>query len=165
MPARPDPVAPADDGARALARGLLLQARHAALAVIDPEIGGPGISRIGFGLDATGLPVALISALSQHWTALRANPQAALMLGDPGPKGDPLTHPRLMIRAHARFIMRDTPDHATLRAAWLRQHPKAALYVDFTDFAFVRFTPQSALLNAGFGKAFRLTPEDLAPAP
>jgi putative heme iron utilization protein len=48
-----------------------------------------------------------------------------------------------------------------LRAHWLKGHPKAALYIDFADFAFVRLTPESALLNGGFGRAFRLSPEDL----
>ena len=43
--AKPDPVAAADDAARALARQLLAQANHAALAWIDPETGAPGISR------------------------------------------------------------------------------------------------------------------------
>lgn len=38
-----------------------------------------------------------------------------------------------------------------------------ALATDLPDFAFVRLVPQSALLNGGFGRAFRLEPQDLAP--
>ena len=97
--------------------------------------------------------------------ALRAHPDCALMLGDPGAKGDPLTHPRLMLRARARFVAADDPGRAALRAHWLKGHPKAALYVDFADFAFVHLQPLSALLNAGFAKAYRLTPDDLCAAP
>ncbi|MBT9247549.1 pyridoxamine 5'-phosphate oxidase family protein [Gemmobacter fulvus] len=160
-PAR-DPVQPADAQARALAQGLLHAARHAALAVTDPETGTPGISRIAFGLDPQGLPLTLISRLAAHHAALSAHPVAAVMVGDPGDKGDPLTHPRLMIRVQAELLLRDHADHAALRAHWLVSHPKAQLYVDFPDFSFVRLRPLSALLNGGFGRAHRLAPDDLA---
>ena len=148
----------------ALALDLLVGARHAALAVIDPGSGTPGISRIALGLDPDGLPLSLISTLARHTAALRANPAAALMVGEPGPRGDPLTHPRLMIEVRASFPDRTAPDYALLAGHWLDRHPKAKLYIDFTDFALVRLTPVAALLNGGFGKAFRLTPDDLRPA-
>jgi putative heme iron utilization protein len=154
---RRDPFHPADDAGRALARVLLEQATTAALAYADAE--GPGISRIALGLDATGIPLTLISALSAHFTALRDNPACALLVGEAGDKGDPLNHPRLMLRARAEFL--DGSSHADLRDLWLQRHPKAKLYIDFTDFAFVRLHPLSAVLNAGFGKAMRLTTEDL----
>ena len=159
-PVAPNPVATADAEARALARGLM-QAHHAALAYVDAESQTPGISRIAFGLDADGVPMALVSGLAPHTAALRANPACAVMLGEPGEKGDPLTHPRLMIRAMAAFVAGDDPQRAGLRAHWLKGHPKATLYIDLPDFAFVRLLPQSALLNGGFGKAFRFTAEDL----
>ena len=161
MPKPFDPVAPADPEACAQARTLMQTAPHAALAWTDPATGTPGISRIAFGLDTQGLPVTLISALAPHCDALRAHPDCAIMLGEPASKGDPLTHPRLMLRARAQFVAPDDPARPDLRAHWLKGHPKAALYIDFTDFAFVRLHPLSALLNAGFARAFRLTPEDL----
>lgn len=163
MPTRPDPVQPADAEARSLAQSLLATARHAALAWTDPETGTPGISRIAFGLCPQGGPLTLISGLAPHRAALQAQPLAAVMLGDPGPKGDPLTHPRLMLRIRAVEVPRSAPDHAAIRAHWLQHHPKSTLYVDFPDFAFVRLIPQSALLNGGFARAFRLAPEDLSP--
>ncbi|MDB5665952.1 pyridoxamine 5-phosphate oxidase [Cypionkella sp.] len=146
---RPDLVADADLEARRLALSLM-QAKHAALAWTDPQSLTPGISRIAYGLDESGIPTALISGLAPHTQALRANPACALMLGEPGDK-----------RAHAEFVAADDPARATLRAHWLKGHPKTTLYVDLPDFAFVRLVPQSALLNAGFGKAFSLTPQDL----
>ncbi len=85
------------------------------------------------------------------------------MVGDPGARGDPLIHPRLMVKARADFVAREGEDHAALRLHWLSRHPKAKLYIDFADFAFVRLVPVSALLNAGFGKAFRMEPGDLVP--
>jgi putative heme iron utilization protein len=162
---RPDPVAAADAEARQLAQALLRDCSHAALAWTDPATQTPGISRIAYGLDPRGFPLTLMSALAPHFAALRAHPDCALMLGDPGAKGDPLTHPRLMLRARARFVAADDPGRAALRAHWLKGHPKAALYVDFADFAFVHLQPLSALLNAGFAKAYRLTPDDLCAAP
>lgn len=161
MPQKTDPVTPADDAARSMAHGLLTAARHGALAVTDPATGTPGISRIALGLTPAGTPLTLISALAPHHAALAAHPVAALMVGEPGPKGDPLTHPRLMIRVTAHFIARDSADHASQRAHWLATHPKSALYIDFADFALVRLEPLSALLNGGFGRAHRLTAEDL----
>ena len=147
------PVAAADDEARTLARRLM-DAKHAALAYSDAE--GPGISRIAFGLDAGGCPLTLVSGLAAHTAALRDNPACAVMLGDPAAKGDPLTHPRLMLRVQAEFVAKESQrDH------WLKGHPKAALYIDFTDFVFIRLRPVSALLNGGFGKAWRLAPEDV----
>lgn len=152
---RPELIAAADPEARSLARGLI-GANHAALAYLDPATQTPGISRIALGLCPEGWPLTLISELAPHTAALRANPAAAVMVGDVGDKGDPLTHPRLMIRVKAAFLPKDD-----LRDHWLAHHPKAKLYVDFTDFSFVRMQPISALLNAGFARAFRLTPEEL----
>lgn len=161
MSQRPDPVRDADAEGRAQARALLEHARFGALAYTDPETGTPAISRIAVGLDDQGQPLTLISQLSAHHAGLSAQPLAALMVGEPGPKGDPLTHPRLMIRVEARFLGRDDPAHPAIRARWLKDHPKSALYIDFADFGFVRLQPVAAFLNGGFGKAMRLAPQDL----
>lgn len=157
-----DPVQPADAAALEQARGLMQAARHAALAYTDPETRTPGISRIAFGLGPEGGPVTLISALAPHFAALRANPACAVLVGEPGPKGDPLTHPRLMLQTVARFVASDDPARPALRAHWLHGHPKSTLYVDFADFAFVTLTVTAALLNGGFGRAYRIPPDLLA---
>nr|MDA3889542.1 pyridoxamine 5-phosphate oxidase [Allgaiera sp.] len=165
MSAPPSPIRPTDDTARALSLSLLHAARFAALAVTDPSGAGPMISRIALALTPSGAPMSLISSLAAHSAALRADPRAAVLVGEPGPKGDPLTHPRLSLQATARFIDRESAEHATLRAHYLSQRPKAALYADFADFSFVVFAPTGAALNGGFGKAFLLTPDDLRPSP
>lgn len=54
-----------------------------------------------------------------------------------------------------------SPARARLRDHWLQGHPKAALYVDFADFAFVRYTIASARLNGGLARAWRLSPADM----
>lgn len=157
------PIRPTDDGARRLARGLIDDARLAALAVLDPGSGAPVVSRVALSTDGAGMPVTLISDLSQHTAALRANPVCSLLVGEPGPKGDPLTHPRLTIQARADFVARGDARHDALRTRYLSTHPKAKLYVDFADFHFVRLVPDAAFLNGGFGKAYRLSAADLAP--
>ena len=161
-PDAPDPVRPTDDEARALARRLMEEARHGALGVLDPATGAPHVTRVAVGL-ADGAPLTLISALSHHTRALAADPRCSLLLGEPGPRGDPLTHPRLTLLARAAFVASDDPARPALRAGWLARHPKAKLYMDFADFAFVRLRPEGAHLNGGFGRAYRLVASDLAP--
>lgn len=156
----PDPVRPADDAARVLARGVARDARFGALGVIDPATGGPMVTRVAALWDtgaAGPSALILVSDLSLHTAALGRNPACSLLLGEPRPKGDPLTHPRLTLMAQAR-----PADKAALRAAWLATHPKAALYYDFADFRLLRLVPHSAYLNGGFGRAWRLAPADLA---
>lgn len=160
---RPDPVAPADDDARSLARDLLARARHAALAVSEAATGTPFVSRIALGLAPSGVPLTLVSGLAVHTPALRADPRCAFLVGEPGARGDPLTHPRLTVRARARFIARDSAEHAALRDHWLTGHPKSRLYIDFPDFSLVLLEQVSAVLNGGFARAYALTPADLLP--
>lgn len=160
MTTRPDPVQPADEEARALARQLL-SLGHAALSYLEADRAAPAISRISFGRAPDVGFVTLMSALAPHHAGLRAHPTCAVMLGEPGDKGDPLTHPRLMMTAEARFVAPDSADRADLHSAWLARYPKSKLYIDFADFSFVRLKPVRALLNAGFARAFRLEPHDL----
>jgi hypothetical protein len=152
------PIRPTTDEARALARRLLLEARHGALGVLDPRTGGPMVSRVAVGLWA-GKPLILVSSLAAHAEALRADPRCSLLLGEPG-RGDPLAHPRLTLLARV-----EEADKAALRAAWLAGHPKSALYYDFADFALLRLRVGEAHLNGGFGRAFRLGPDDLGAPP
>ncbi|MEX5729888.1 putative heme iron utilization protein [Rhodovulum iodosum] len=156
------PLLPTDDAARKLARSLIAGARFGALGVLDPETGDPFVSRVAVGADAAGQPLTLVSELSAHTAALRANSACSLLLGEPGPKGDPLTYPRITLQARAHFVPRSTADHAALREDYLLSHPKAQLYVDFADFSFVRLVPHRALLNGGFGKAYGLSAADFA---
>ncbi|WP_417742121.1 HugZ family protein [Salipiger sp.] len=157
-----DPIRPTDDEARALARELIATARFAALGVTDPETGTPMVSRVSVVPGPDGLPLSLVSDLALHATALKADPSCALLLGEPGAKGDPLTHPRLSLQGGAHFIRHGEAGHADLAAHYLTLQPKAKLYIGFADFSLLRFEIRRGLLNGGFGKAFVLTPEDLA---
>ncbi|MFZ5963308.1 HugZ family protein [Thalassococcus sp. BH17M4-6] len=156
-----DPIRPTDDDARALARDLIRDARFGALAVTDPDTGTPMISRIAVVPGPDGLPLSLVSDLSHHTRALKADPACALLLGEPGDKGDPLTHPRLSLQARARFQRHGEDGHAALAAHYLTQQPKAKLYIGFADFSLLRFDITAGHLNGGFGKAYTLSPADL----
>ncbi|REC55385.1 HugZ family protein [Rhodosalinus sediminis] len=156
------PIRETDEEARALARRLIDEARHGALGVRDPETGHPVVSRVAVATDAAGAPVSLVSDLSHHTQALTRDPACSLLLGEPGARGDPLTHPRITLIATARFLRRGEDEHEALAERYLRQQPKAKLYIGFGDFGFLRFEVTRALLNGGFGKAYALTPADLA---
>ena len=156
---RRDPIRPTTDEARALARHLLVEARHGALAVLDPETGFPHVTRVAVGHDGAAALV-LVSTLSHHTKALLTDPRCSLLVGEPGPKGDPLTHPRLTLQARA-----EAADKAAHRLGWLAVHPKTTLYYDFADFLLLRLVPFAAHLNGGFGQAFRLTAQDLRDPP
>ena len=142
------------------ARSLLAVARHGALATLAPEDGHPMVTRIGIAVLPDGMPVTLVSELAGHTPALRADPRCAVMVGEPG-KGDPLAHPRLTLKCRAEAIERGSAAHGAAREVYLAAHRKARLYVDFTDFLFVRLVPEGASYVAGFGAAYRLAGADL----
>jgi hypothetical protein len=152
------PIRETDDGARALAKGLIRTARHATLATLEAETGAPFASLVSTATDIDGSPLILTSKLSGHTRNLEANPRASFLFHTPG-KGDPLAHPRITVFATAKPVDRD--GGARIRRRFLARQPKAELYVDFGDFAFWRFTLERASLNGGFGKAYDLSAADL----
>ncbi len=155
MNERTDRTRPPTEEARDLAQRLLAEARHGALGVIDPENASPLVTRVAVSWNGTEVLI-LVSDLSTHTRALLNNPAASLLVGEPGAKGDPLSHPRLSVLAQAKPI-----EKAAERAGWLAKHPKSKLYFDFADFRLFGLLPSAALLNGGFGEAFRLSPDDL----
>lgn len=155
---KPSPLRETDDEARDLARSLINGARFGALAVRAPETGDPVVTRIALVPSPEGLPLTLISELSPHTAALAAHPRCSILIGEPGDKGDPLTHPRLTLIADAKRA-----DKAALRSHYLSAYPKATLYYDFTDFHLMELVPVTGFLNGGFGKAYELAADDMLP--
>ncbi len=150
-----DPIRPTDTEARTLARTIIDGAYFGALGVLDD--GNPLVTRVAIATDDDGCPFTLVSDLSLHTRCLRKHDSASLLLGEPGPRGDPLTHPRLTLSVRATFVDK-TQDRVE---RYLAHQPKAKLYIDFTDFHFISLAPLQGYLNGGFGKAFRLTAGDL----
>lgn len=156
MPDPKETIRQTDDEAIRLGRTLIRLARHGALAVVEPGSGAPLASRVAVATDHDGAPVILVSTLAAHTGALLADPRCSLLLGEPG-KGDPLAHPRISIACRARRIERDDPRRERIARRFLARNPKARLYADFPDFAFVRLEPDGASLNGGFARAYVLT--------
>jgi putative heme iron utilization protein len=154
-----DVLQPVDRDARRLAKTLTRTARFAALASLESSDGHPAVSRVSIVTAMNGDVGFLISGLAGHFGNLEADQRCSLLIGEPG-KGDPLAHPRLTLIGRARKLI-DGSARAHFRARFLMRHPKSALYADFADFAFWQFAVARASLNAGFGKAFALTPADL----
>lgn len=153
---------PVDETVRMQAKRMLRLARFAALGSLAGSGGWPMVTRVSLATLIDGAPVFLTSTLSAHTAALAADGRCSLLLGEPG-RGDPLAHPRMTLFGIAEALARGTPAEADARRRFLARHPKAALYADFEDFGFWKITPSRADFNGGFGKAHRLTAEDLAP--
>jgi heme oxygenase (biliverdin-IX-beta and delta-forming) len=155
-----NPIQPTDNTACELAQNLLSDAKFAALAVVLAD-GSPLVTRVAFGQSNSGQPLTLISGLAAHTRALQVNPVCSVLIGEPGPKGDPLIHPRLSLQATVEFIHHQSDPFKEMAAHYLRDHPKAKLYLGLTDFSFALFNVNKGHLNAGFGKAYTLTPSDM----
>lgn len=158
--ARKDVLRAVDDAARKQAQSLLGAARFGALATLDPRDGRPVATRVGVATDADGTPVIFVSALAAHTAALRADRRCSLLLGEAG-KGDALAHPRITLACDARELARGSGDWQRIEARYLEHLPKAKLYSALPDFTYFRLEVASASLNAGFGKAYALTRDDI----
>lgn len=155
-----DVIRETDAEAIRLAKTLLRSARFGAIAVLDPESGGPLASRVGVATDIDGAPLILVSLLAAHTRALLADARCSLLLGEPG-KGDPLAYPRISISCKAFRLEKETAERTRAQRRYLNRHPKAKLYVGLGDFSFFRLEPGGASLNGGFGKAYLLDRGDL----
>ena len=148
-----------EEGIR-LARKLLRTARYGALATLEPGTGAPFASRVATATEVGGDPVILVSQLSGHTGAILADPRCSLLLGEPG-SGDPLAHARITLMCRAERLERGAPENDEAERRYLNRHPKAKLYAGFKDFSFFRLRIESASLNGGFAKAYRLDRDDI----
>lgn len=146
-----EPVQPAFDHA-GMVRELLSGARHGTLGTLTPE-GAPFTSLVALARDGSFRPVIITSHLSGHTGHMERDQRVSLLISDVG-KGDPLAHPRLTLLGRAADARPGSPLYDELRALYLAQHPKAALYVDLPGFWFWRIEPASVALNGGFGRAW-----------
>jgi heme iron utilization protein len=160
-PDQPQVLRETNDAARAQARAFVRESAHGSLATLEPGTGWPLASRVSLAADADGVPLILISRLSAHYGALESDARCSLLLGEADSKdgGDPLRHPRITVACLAAKVPPEL--RAAAKAQFLQRHPGAEMYADFTDFDFWRLAPQRASLNAGFGRAYSLSAEDL----
>jgi putative heme iron utilization protein len=146
------PAAPAYD-ALAEAKSLLRRIHAAALATLAPPNGEPFATLVNVATEPNGSPILLMSQLAAHTRHLADDTRLSLLLAQSG-AGDPLAHPRLTLTGKAEKVT-EPERRAALKARFLARHPKSALYVDFSDFAFFHVEIAQAHLNGGFGKTGR----------
>ncbi|SDE25599.1 hypothetical protein SAMN05421538_10574 [Paracoccus isoporae] len=156
-----NPLLDVDEDARQLARRLIAQMQHAVLAVTDPAHGAPHLSRIAAQPDLDGTPMGWLSAIAIHSRLLTDTRQAGLLIEDARASGEAMTRPRLSLQVIAVPQPRDDARNPARMRAWLARNPKARVYATLPDFRFWRLEPQGGLLNAGFGRACRLSADDL----
>lgn len=160
-------------------RRLLDERPVAALATLHR--GEPAVSMTPFVLPAGRTELLIhVSALATHSADMRAHARVAvLVMGEVDARGagrdaagaepdaqaraaaSPQALPRVSLQAEARFIARDTAEHAEAAAAYLARFPDAAITFELADFALVALRPLSARLVAGFGRAYSLVGEGL----
>jgi putative heme iron utilization protein len=140
---------------RLAAKKLLREARSGALATLMPESGDPYCSLVNVATTIGGAPVLLLSQLAIHTKNLLSDPRVSLML-DERKQGDPLEGARVMLMGRC---VKDA-DAAT-RIAYVRRHPDAEMYANFSDFSFYRMVVGGAHLVAGFGRIVDLKPGDV----
>ncbi len=154
----PIPESSVDESPAFQARCLLRAARGGCLAT---SAGGqPFASLVTPACMPDGALLLLLSRLSEHTHHLMADPRCSVMVSGAPASANPQTTPRVTLTGVAEVV-----EDAALKARYLAVHPYASLYADFGDFATWRLAPASALLVAGFGRAFRLKGADLTPDP
>lgn len=149
-----EPIDPKDEIRR------LMQLPKAAFGTMAERDGlsYPSVSLTVPALDAAGMPILLLSDLSDHVRNLGNSPRASLLFDGTGGIDEPLTGPRVTLLG--TISVTTDPVH---RAAYLAARPDAAFYADFKDFRFYRFHVSEALLVAGFGRIHRMMATDLWP--
>jgi putative heme iron utilization protein len=132
------------DETKAEARGLLLAARHAALAMLGSD-GAPFVTLVAIATADDGAPLFLLSALARHTHNLLADPRAAVLVA--AASDHPMAAPRLTVSG---TLLRAEDD--ALRGRFLSCHPEARAYAGFADFGLWRMAITGAHLVAGFGR-------------
>jgi putative heme iron utilization protein len=147
---KPDPAAEA--------KALLGQPRGSlgTLAERDGRL-YPFVSLVLPARNGDGEIILLLSDLSDHAKNLQRDPRASLLMDGTLELKEPLTGPRLTLLGEVRV----SPDQPGDKARYLAVHPEAELYAGFGDFRFYRFRHFEGLFVAGFGRIYRLKPEEM----
>ncbi len=140
---------------RLAAKKLLREARSGALATLMQDSGDPYCSLVNVATTVGGAPVLLLSKLAVHTKNLLSDARVSLML-DERKEGDPLEGARVMLMGRC---VKD--NDAATPIAYLRRHPDAEMYANFSDFSFYRMEVGGAHLVAGFGRIVDLKPQDV----
>ena len=136
------------DQQAAAARQVLASCFHAVLSTQSLElVGYPFGSVVPYVLDQTGLPLLLLSPLSQHTKNLEADSRCGLMVVAEG-EGD------IQQRGRLSAVGNVTPCSADADVErYFRAFPHTQPYLEQLGFRFYRFTPLRFHWNGGFATA------------
>lgn len=168
MPEKPpaDMLQAFDEAAYTVLARLIADHRQAALATRDLAGEQPHAAMVAY-VPEPGFAGFLLhlSELAAHKRHLRAMPLVGLLIFEPDDgRGEVLQRKRVSLDCHAELIPRDSADYAAARARYLARLPGHQIMFTLGDFDLVRLRPSGGLLNAGFGRAYRVRPEDLGAA-
>jgi heme iron utilization protein len=132
----------------AAARRLIRQAQTAHLGTLMADTGHPYVSLVNVATNPAGTPILLLSSLAWHTKNINRDGRAsALFIAAPAAgQVDALQGSRVTVLGRMAQAM------ASDRRRYLAQHPQAADYCDFNDFAFWRLEPEQVHAVAGFGR-------------
>lgn len=143
------PPTTGDAGADALRPTIIRLAREAltaTLATLDTAGGHPYASLVELATTGDGRPLLLLSDLARHTRNLEADTRVSLLVDRRHDAG-------ALALERAAFIGRAVRSASVHdRARFLRRHPSAAQYADFSDFAFWTIEPVTIHVIAGFGR-------------
>jgi len=146
-------------------RSLITRVPVLSLATLDG--GAPAVSLVPFAAAfGPARLYVLLSELAAHTAALRADARCAWMIHEPARDDDPRGGhglARLTARATARFLTRDEARDAGAEALYRARFAVAETLFGLRDFHFCELTPAagSAAFVQGFGRAYRVTGDDL----
>ena len=131
------------------ARTLVAMRSTGTLATIAREPAGyPHGSFVTFAMEGPD-PIFLVSRLATHTQHLEADPRASLLVADEG-AADPLANARVTLLGRCARV--PAPEAAAAREAFLKVHPGAAYYADFSDFGFFRLEVEAIRYIGGYGR-------------
>jgi putative heme iron utilization protein len=139
--------------------------RQATLATLD-EGGWPHTAMTAYAPEAGFAGFLLnLSDLSPHKGHLAADPRASLLIAQPDDgAGEVMRLERLTLRCRAEALVSGSADAEAAGATYLARLPNHQLMFSLKDFGLVRLIPEGGTYVAGFGRAFPVTPADLAAA-
>jgi putative heme iron utilization protein len=109
------------------------------------------VSLVAVATDLDGMPLLLLSGLSDHTKNLGADPLASMLFDGTGAFPNPQEGPRATVMG--RVERAEPGDLDRMRRRYLACHPGAGLYAGFADFAFFRLVPERLHWIGGLGRA------------
>jgi len=145
-------------------RDLLRNQQVASLGTLHK--GQPYVSMVPFALLPGGTNFIIhVSQLAAHTKDMLAHPQVSLLvIAPPAPEVIAQELARITVQGEAVQVIRDTPDHAAARTAYLERFPQSEPMFGFSDFSLFAIVPEAIRFVGGFAQATTISPHTLAEA-